>query len=70
MTGRARAPASVAAGVPRLRESSQRTRETMLEASTAKSAEKSYDGARMDEMALRSGIQKNVLYWSNRASAR
>ena len=46
-----------------LRESSRRTREAVLEAATAEFAEKGFDGARVEEIAARTGIRKNVLYY-------
>lgn len=48
---------------PPLRESSRRTRDRVLAAATHEFAEKGYDGARVDGIALRSGAQKNVIYY-------
>jgi TetR/AcrR family transcriptional regulator len=44
------------------RESSRRTREEIIEASLYEFSNKGYDGGRVDEIALRAGINKNVLY--------
>jgi TetR/AcrR family transcriptional regulator len=44
------------------RESSRRTREEIIEASLQEFSNKGYDGGRVDEIALRAGINKNVLY--------
>lgn len=55
--------AAAGGAAPRMRESSLRTRESILAAATTDFAEKGYDGAHMDEIAVRSGIQKNVLYY-------
>ena len=56
-------PSVVAAGEPGKRDSSRRTREAVLEAATTEFAEKGFDGARVDEIAGRTGIRKNVLYY-------
>jgi TetR/AcrR family transcriptional regulator len=47
----------------KIRVSTMLTREKIISAATFEFAEKGYDGARMDEIALRAGIQKNVLYY-------
>ncbi|MFN0005540.1 MAG: TetR/AcrR family transcriptional regulator [Burkholderiaceae bacterium] len=47
----------------KVRVSTLLTREKIISAATYEFAEKGYDGARMDEIALRAGIQKNVLYY-------
>lgn len=44
------------------RKSADKTRSTILETALTVFAEKGFDGARVDEIALRSGLQKNVLY--------
>jgi TetR/AcrR family transcriptional regulator len=44
------------------RESSRKTRETIIDAALAEFSSKGYDGGRVDEIALRAGINKNVLY--------
>jgi TetR/AcrR family transcriptional regulator len=44
------------------RESSRRTREEIIDASLYEFSTKGYDGGRVDEIALRAGINKNVLY--------
>lgn len=46
-----------------VRAGTQRTRDTILAAATASFAEKGYDGARIDEIALRAGVPKNLLYY-------
>jgi TetR/AcrR family transcriptional regulator len=51
------------AAAPPLRASTQRTRETILAAATASFAERGLDGARIDEIALRAGVPKNLLYY-------
>lgn len=43
------------------RDSSRRTREMILDGALAFS-EKGFDGARIDEIALRAGVNKNLLY--------
>ncbi|MCX7152525.1 MAG: TetR/AcrR family transcriptional regulator [Proteobacteria bacterium] len=55
--------ATAGGATPRMRVSSLKTRETILAAATIEFAEKGYDGAHMDEIAVRAGIQKNVLYY-------
>lgn len=52
-----------AAAAPAMRPSSLQTRETILAAATREFADKGYDGGRVDEIALRAGIQKNVMYY-------
>jgi TetR/AcrR family transcriptional regulator len=44
------------------RESSRKTREMILDGALAEFAEKGFDGARIDEIALRAGVNKNLLY--------
>jgi TetR/AcrR family transcriptional regulator len=44
------------------RERSRRTREKIINASLYEFSNKGYDGGRVDEIALRAGINKNVLY--------
>jgi TetR/AcrR family transcriptional regulator len=44
------------------RESSLRTRNEIISASLYEFSNKGYDGGRVDEIALRAGINKNVLY--------
>lgn len=48
------------AAVPR--ESSLRTREMILEGAMQEFAERGFDGARIDQIALRAGVNKNLLY--------
>ena len=55
--------ATAGGATPRMRESSLRTRETILTAATTEFAESGFDAAHMDEIAVRAGIQKNVLYY-------
>jgi len=43
-------------------EGSLKTREAIMEAAIEEFGSKGFDGARMDEIALRAGVQKNVLY--------
>ncbi len=45
-----------------MRESSRKTQDTVLRAALAEFAAKGYDGARVDAIALRAGLNKNVLY--------
>ena len=47
---------------PVSRESSRKTRETILDGALVEFAEKGFDGARIDEIALRAGVNKNLLY--------
>ncbi|HZN25183.1 MAG TPA: TetR/AcrR family transcriptional regulator [Burkholderiales bacterium] len=47
---------------PVSRESSRRTREMILDGALAEFSEKGFDGARIDEIALRAGVNKNLLY--------
>jgi TetR/AcrR family transcriptional regulator len=47
---------------PVSRESSRKTRETILDGALIEFAEKGFDGARIDEIALRAGVNKNLLY--------
>jgi len=46
----------------KLRESSIRTREIILDAALREFADKGFDGARVDQIALLTGLNKNVLY--------
>jgi len=46
----------------RLRESSVRTCEIILDAALREFADKGFDGARVDQIALLTGLNKNVLY--------
>jgi TetR/AcrR family transcriptional regulator len=55
--------ATAGGATPRMRESSLKTRETIFAAATTEFAENGFDAAHMDEIAVRSGIQKNVLYY-------
>jgi TetR/AcrR family transcriptional regulator len=57
------APVAEAIGRPASRETSQRTRIRILEAATREFAERGFDAGRMDEIALRAGVAKNVLYY-------
>ena len=47
---------------PGSRESSRKTREMILDGALSEFAEKGFDGARIDEIALRAGVNKNLLY--------
>lgn len=47
---------------PVSRESSQKTRSMILDGALAEFAQKGFDGARIDEIALRAGVNKNLLY--------
>ena len=47
---------------PVSRDSSLRTREMILEGAMQEFAERGFDGARMDQIALRAGVNKNLLY--------
>jgi TetR/AcrR family transcriptional regulator len=49
-------------GLPASRASSRHTREMILNGALAEFAEKGFDGARIDEIALRAGVNKNLLY--------
>lgn len=44
------------------RESSRRTQQTIIDAALQEFSTKGYDGGRVDEIALRAGINKNVIY--------
>lgn len=44
------------------RESSRHTREMILKGALVEFSEKGFDGARIDEIALRAGVNKNLLY--------
>jgi len=52
-----------ASQVKKSRVSSQITRSRILSAATSEFAEKGYDGARVDDIAILSGLQKNVIYY-------
>jgi TetR/AcrR family transcriptional regulator len=54
------AAAAAPAPVPRPR--SQKTRDMILAGALAEFARKGFDGARIDEIALRAGVNKNLLY--------
>lgn len=54
---------SVSSSIKKVRVSTQITRDKIISAATFEFAEKGFDGARMDEIALRAGVQKNVLYY-------
>ncbi len=60
-SGSGRAPRKRAEATVR-RDSSRKTRKTVIDAALAEFADKGYDGGRVDEIALRAGINKNVLY--------
>lgn len=45
-----------------LRETGDETRERILEGALQEFSEKGFDGARIDQIALRSGVNKNLLY--------
>jgi TetR/AcrR family transcriptional regulator len=47
---------------PVSRESSRKTREMILDGALAEFSAKGFDGARIDEIALRAGVNKNLLY--------
>lgn len=47
---------------PVSRESSRKTRDMILHGALAEFSEKGFDGARIDEIALRAGVNKNLLY--------
>jgi len=47
---------------PVVRESSRKTQEILLNAALREFSEKGYDGARVDQIALLTGLNKNVLY--------
>jgi TetR/AcrR family transcriptional regulator len=49
-------------GRPAPRESSRHTREMILNGALVEFAEKGFDGARIDDIALRAGVNKNLLY--------
>lgn len=52
-----------ASQVKKSRDTSQVTRSKILSAATTEFAEKGYDGARVDDIARLSGLQKNVIYY-------
>ena len=58
-----RKPGRAAAAAKPVRAGTRRTRDTILAAATASFAERGYDGARIDEIALRAGVPKNLLYY-------
>ncbi|VWX57780.1 conserved hypothetical protein [Burkholderiales bacterium 8X] len=45
-----------------MQERSRRTREMIIEGALAEFSTKGFDGARIDEIALRAGVNKNLLY--------
>jgi TetR/AcrR family transcriptional regulator len=47
---------------PVSRESSRKTREMILDGALVEFSEKGFDGARIDEIAMRAGVNKNLLY--------
>lgn len=47
---------------PQPQERSRRTREMILDGAFAEFSTKGFDGARIDEIALRAGVNKNLLY--------
>jgi len=47
---------------PVSRESSRKTRDMILDGALSEFAQKGFDGARIDEIALRAGVNKNLLY--------
>ena len=55
-------PQTAAATRPVSRESSRKTREMILDGALIEFSEKGFDGARIDEIALRAGVNKNLLY--------
>ena len=56
------AASEASASRPVSRESSRKTREMILDGALAEFSEKGFDGARIDEIALRAGVNKNLLY--------
>jgi TetR/AcrR family transcriptional regulator len=44
------------------RDSSLRTREMILDGAMQEFSERGFDGARIDQIALRAGVNKNLLY--------
>lgn len=50
------------AEAPARRATTQKTQGVIIHAALAEFAEKGFDGARVDEIALRTGLNKNVLY--------
>lgn len=61
--GRTDADAAPLVGRPASRASAQRTRQRILDAAVEEFAAKGFDGGRVEEIALRAGVQKNVLYY-------
>jgi TetR/AcrR family transcriptional regulator len=57
------APAAEAIGRRASREASQRTRERILDAAIREFAARGFDAGRVDEIAVRAGINKNVVYY-------
>lgn len=55
--------ATAGGATPRMRAGSLKTRETIVAAATTEFAGNGYDGAHMDQIAVRSGVRKNVLYY-------
>lgn len=56
------APAPVV-GRPASRATAQRTRQRILDAALEEFSAKGFDAGRVDEIALRAGVQKNVIYY-------
>ena len=56
------ATARVAAARPASRKSSIRTRAAIMDAAVTEFADKGYDGARVDEIAMHAGVNKNLIY--------
>lgn len=58
------AKSSSAEGLPasQIQERSKRTQEMILDGALAEFSSKGFDGARIDEIALRAGVNKNLLY--------
>lgn len=52
-----------AVGRPASRVSAQKTRDRILDAAIEEFSSKGFDGGRVDEIALRAGVQKNVIYY-------
>lgn len=58
----AKTPRPAAATQPQVQERSLRTREMILDGALAEFSTKGFDGARIDEIALRAGVNKNLIY--------
>ncbi|MEP7330058.1 MAG: TetR/AcrR family transcriptional regulator [Betaproteobacteria bacterium] len=59
---KAEKPARIVAARPTSRNSSSGTRAAIMAAAVTEFADKGYDGARVDEIAMHAGVNKNLIY--------